>query len=89
MVVKLKFNAFPYQKYGFIKGTLEYISPSATGDKESKKQVYKGRVSLENDYFEVEEKRFPLRYGMTAAAEIVVRKRRVIDMALDTLRKSS
>ncbi len=89
MTVKLKFNAFPYQKYGFINGSLEYISPSATLDNQSKKLVYKGRVSLERDYVEVEDKRFPLRYGMSASAEIVVRKRRVIDMALDTLRKAS
>jgi HlyD family secretion protein len=26
--VKLKFNAFPYQRYGLINGTLEYISPA-------------------------------------------------------------
>ena len=26
--VKMKFNAFPYQRYGFIDGSLEYISPS-------------------------------------------------------------
>ena len=30
MSVKLKFNAFPYQRYGFIKGTLEFISPNVT-----------------------------------------------------------
>lgn len=89
MPVKLKFNAFPYQRYGFIEGTLEYISPSATADQQTKKLVYKGRVSLERDYVVAEDKRYPLRFGMTAAAEIVVRQRRVIDMALDTLRKSS
>lgn len=89
MAVKLKFNAFPYQRYGFIEGTLEYISPSATADQQTKKLVYKGRVSLERDYIEAENKRFPLRFGMTASAEIVVRQRRMIDMALDTLRGTS
>ena len=26
--VKLKFNAFPYQRYGLIDGTLQFISPA-------------------------------------------------------------
>jgi len=29
---------------------------------------------------------YPLRYGMTAVAEIVVRERRLIDLALDPFR---
>ncbi|MEN8130360.1 MAG: HlyD family efflux transporter periplasmic adaptor subunit, partial [Pseudomonadota bacterium] len=87
MKVKLKFNAFPYQRYGFIQGVLEYIAPSTSVDKSSKKLIFKGRISLEHNYFSVESIHYPLRYGMTASAEIVVRKRRLIDMALDPLRK--
>jgi HlyD family secretion protein len=44
-------------------------------------------VALERDYYEIGETRFPLRYGMTATAEIVVRERRVIDLALDPFRQ--
>jgi HlyD family secretion protein len=86
MGVKMKFNAFPYQRYGFIEGTLEYISPSTTADQATKKLVYKAKVGLERDYFSIVDNRFPLRYGMTATTEIVVRKRRLIDMALDPFR---
>jgi hemolysin D len=35
----------------------------------------------------VADTRFELRYGMAATAEIVVRRRRIIDIALDPLRK--
>ncbi len=85
-VVKMKFNAFPYQRYGFIEGTLEYISPSTQSSETMKMPVFKGRVRLNRDYFEVENEHYPLRYGMEATAEIVVRKRRVIDLALDPFR---
>ncbi|MCI0667970.1 MAG: HlyD family efflux transporter periplasmic adaptor subunit [Methylococcaceae bacterium] len=85
--VKLKFNAFPYQRYGFIEGTLEYLSPSTQVSPQSKSLVYKGRVSLAKDYFEVSETQYPIRYGMQATAEIVVRKRRLIDLALDPFRQ--
>jgi hemolysin D len=88
--VKVKFTAFPYQRYGFINGTLEYISPATvTSTSEPKRPVYKGRVGLEKDYFVVEDVRHALRYGMTATAEMVIRERRLIDVALDPLRKVS
>lgn len=84
--VKLKFAAFPYQQYGFINGTLEHISPNTTP---SEKEVpyYRGRVGLERDYFMVDDKKIHLKYGMTAKAEIVVRKRRLIDFILDPFRR--
>jgi HlyD family secretion protein len=85
--VKLKFNAFPYQRYGAINGTLEYVSPATKPSAQSKQPVYEARVSLERDYYEVAQTRYPLRYGMTAAVEIAVRERRLIDLALDPFRQ--
>jgi hemolysin D len=84
--VKLKFNAFPYQRYGIINGTLQYISPT-TKPGHDKQPVYEGRVTLEKDYYEVGELKYPLRYGMNATAEVVVRERRLIDLALDPFRQ--
>jgi HlyD family secretion protein len=85
--VKLKFNAFPYQRYGVINGTLNYISPATKLSPQTKQPVYEGRVGLEQDHYVVADTRYPLRYGMTAAAEVVVRERRLIDLALDPFRQ--
>jgi HlyD family secretion protein len=85
--VKLKFNAFPYQRYGVINGTLEYVSPATRPASQSRQPVYEARISLERDYYQVAETRYPLRYGMTAAVEIVVRERRLIDLVLDPFRQ--
>ncbi|WP_250657728.1 HlyD family efflux transporter periplasmic adaptor subunit [Alkalimarinus coralli] len=85
--VKMKFNAFAFQRYGFISGTLQYIAPSTVISPATKKPVYKGRVSLDRDYYEVDGVKMPLRYGMVAAAEIVTHKRRLIDLALDPFRR--
>lgn len=85
--VKLKFSAFPYQRYGVVNGTLEYISPATKPAPQGKQPVYEGRVSLERDHYLVAETKYPLRYGMTATAEIVVRARRIIDLALDPFRE--
>lgn len=85
--VKLKFNAFPYQRYGVINGTLDHISPATKTSPQSKQPVYEGRIALEKDHYMVAETRYPLRYGMTATAEVIVRERRLIDMALDPFRQ--
>lgn len=84
--MKLKFAAFPYQRYGTLNGTLEYISPATKPSAQTKQPVYEGRVSLERDHVLVADAKVPLRYGMTATAEIVVRARRLIDLALDPFR---
>jgi hemolysin D len=84
---KLKFAAFPYQRYGVIQGTLEYISPATKPSAQTKQPVYEGRVALERDHYTVADTKVPLRYGMTASAEVVVRERRLIDLALDPFRE--
>ena len=84
--VKLKFSAFAYQRYGLVGGTLEYISPATKPSAQTKAPVYEGRVSLQRDHFLVAEQKVPLRYGMTATAELIVRERRLIDLALDPFR---
>ena len=85
--VKLKFNAFPYQRYGLISGTLAYISPATKPSAQDKQPVYEGRVTLDRNYYQIADTRYPLRYGMTASAEIVVRERRLIDLGLDPFRQ--
>jgi len=85
--VKLKFSAFPYQRYGLIDGRLEYISPATKQSAQTKQPVYEGRVTLARDHYLVADKKYPLRYGMTAMAEVVVRERRLVDIALDPFRQ--
>ncbi|MCG2579162.1 HlyD family efflux transporter periplasmic adaptor subunit [Dechloromonas sp. XY25] len=87
LAANLKFSAFPYQRYGLLAGVLEYISPATKPSPQSKQPVYEGRVRLERDHYQVGDSQYPLRYGMTATAEIVVRERRIIDLALDPFRQ--
>jgi hemolysin D len=84
--VKVKFNAFPYQTYGSVAGRLDYISPAVVQGKEGAPPTYEGKVQLERETIETTNGDVLLRYGMGGAAEIVVRKRRVIDLALEPFR---
>ena len=84
--VKLKFHAFPYQRFGFLTGKLSYLSNNAemtTGGT----SLYKGKVRLDTDYYTDNGRKLPVRIGMTADAEVVVQRRRVIDFAMDPFRK--
>jgi hemolysin D len=87
LAANLKFSAFPYQRYGLLEGVLEYISPATKPSPASKQPVYEGRVRLAQAHYKVGDTEYPLRYGMTATAEIVVRERRIIDLALDPFRQ--
>lgn len=86
MSVRIKVNAFPYQRYGVMTGELERISPISTMDPDTKRIVYKARVRLDRDHFVINGVDTPLRYGMAAKAEIVVDSRRLIDLAIDPLK---
>ena len=65
----------------------ELFSPATKLSPQTKQPVYEGRVTIDQDHYLVAETRYPLRYGMTATAEVVVRERRLIDLALDPFRQ--
>lgn len=88
MPVRIKVNAFPYQRYGVLTGELEHIAPSSTTNRDTKQITYKARVGLQQDHFMVNDVSTPIRYGMAAKVEIVVDSRRIIDLAIDPFRNS-
>lgn len=76
--VTIKLEAFPFTRYGVVKGTVEYVSPDAAVD-ENRGLVFPIRVKILS--YELSEKgqRVALTAGMAATLEVVTRKRRVID----------
>lgn len=84
--VKIKFHAFPYQRYGFLTGSIQYLSNKAQLDQNGH-SLYKGRVSLNRDHFLVNKKEIPIRFGMNADVEIVVQRRRLINFFIDPFKK--
>jgi hemolysin D len=63
-----------------------FISPATKPSAGGRQPVYEGRVTLERFDVKVGGTSYPLRHGMTAVAEIVVRERRLIDLALGPFR---
>ncbi len=88
MDTKIKLDAFPYQDYGVLSGTVVAISPDAKGIPETG-TGYQVDISLDKDFVIHEQQSIPLQVGQTASAEIIVRQRRIIDWLLDPIRRLS
>ena len=99
--VKLKFAAFPFQKYGMVEGTVEHVSADSadtnTGsgttpnDKNPSKNpplVYKALVTLKRMSLEMDGRQFPLSAGMQSNAEILLGTRTVMEYLLSPVRKA-
>jgi hemolysin D len=83
MPVKMKFNAFPYQRYGTVSGKVVFVAPDATID-EQLGSVYRIEVALDRSN---SNQQSLLKAGQTATAEVVTRQRRIIDILLDPLKR--
>ncbi|MDR1996397.1 HlyD family type I secretion periplasmic adaptor subunit [Azonexus sp.] len=96
--VKLKFAAFPFQKYGMVEGTVEHISadaadgntPAGNAHDPTGRQplVYKALIRLKAMQLEMDHQRFMLSAGMQTHAEIWLRDRTVMEYLLSPVRKA-
>ncbi len=86
MAVKVKFDAYPFQDYGIISGTVTSISPDTESDQELG-AVYRVKVKLDRDHIIQEQQIVKFKAGQTATADIVIRRRRIVDVLLDPFRQ--
>jgi len=92
--VFIKYQAFPYQKYGFAKGKISLISKTIFEPRDvpasvrMTEPVYRVTVILDKQTVEVNGEYFPLQSGMTLTADIVKEKRRLKDIIFEPLRSN-
>ncbi len=95
--VKLKFAAFPFQKYGMVEGTVEHVSADAadsntTGQNDPNKKtqplLYKALVRLKDMALAMDGQRFALSAGMQTNAEIWLGDRTVMEYLLSPVRRA-
>jgi hemolysin D len=89
MAVKMKFDAYPFQDYGVVKGKLLKISPTTKMQEtpQGKVAIYELEVELNQNCIPSAKECIALRPGDTATAEVVVRQRHIIDFILDPFKK--
>ena len=81
--VVVKLATYPFQRYGYLEGEVETISPDAIAD-EKKGLVYKAKIKLKNATSS-KHTELTLLPGMNVSAEITTGKRRIIEFFLDPL----
>jgi len=96
--VRMKFAAFPFQKYGMVQGRVEHIGADASDASqegapnaapgEAKRSTYKALVALDAAALEADGARFPLSAGMQANAEILLGTRTVLEYLLSPMQKA-
>ena len=89
MVVKMKFDAYPFQDYGVLEGKLLKVSPTSKVKETDRGQVatYELEIELGRDCIPKPSGCVVLRPGDTATAEVIIRQRRVIDFLIDPFKK--
>lgn len=82
--VSVKLDTFSFQKYGTVDGKIIYVSPSAVED-ERKGLVYKIKVSVDRNSFNINGSDVPILSGMSGTAEIKLEERRIIEFFLEPI----
>ncbi len=82
--VSVKLDTFSFQKYGTIDGKIIYVSPSAVED-ERKGLVYKIKVSVDRNSFNINGSDVPISSGMSGTAEIKLEERKIIEFFLEPI----
>lgn len=83
---EVKIEAFSFQKYGTLHGSVESISPDAMDDKD-KGRRYRVVIELDKPQFQLRDRTAEITSGMTASAEIKIRQKRIIEFFLDPFRQ--
>ena len=89
MLVKMKFDAYPFQDYGIAEGKLIQISPTSrvTETDSGAIATFDLEIDLNQPCIQTSKGCIALTPGQTATAEVIVRQRRIIDFILDPFKK--
>jgi hemolysin D len=89
--VQVKFDAYPYQEYGIVPGKVAEISadakPANSQSGAPSEPVYQVYIELERNQISTRQQVVPFKSGQAASADIVIRRRRIIDLLLDPFRQ--
>lgn len=88
MPVRIKLDAYDYQKYGTLPGRVCYIAPDSVVPEGQKAVVYLVRVETEGDEVGRGELRGQLKLGMSGQAEIVTGRESLLALLVKKVRRT-
>jgi multidrug efflux pump subunit AcrA (membrane-fusion protein) len=89
---KLEFDAFPFQDYGTVDGTVIEVGADAQASKDAQSEkdatsFYKVLIAPERTSVMAKGKAIPLKPGLTLTAEIITERKSILDLILEPFRK--
>ncbi|MEA2625676.1 MAG: rane fusion protein [Candidatus Binatota bacterium] len=84
-VVKLLYDAFPYQRYGVRYGKLRWVSPAAI--RHSKRTAFRALVDPDDEGIWIDGEQRPFLPGMGGSARIVIGRRSLLSYAFGPIRQ--
>lgn len=96
MPVKIRFDAYDYQKYGALAGKVTYLSPdsrelNASGDAKSAPNLpvaFVVRIEMHSDEVGRGDLRGPVKLGLGGTAEIITESETILNILLRRIRKT-
>jgi membrane fusion protein len=82
--VKLRFDAFPYQRYGIKFGRIRWVGPMVVAARDSGQ--FRALVDLEQSSVRVRGQEQPLLAGMGGQADVIVGRRSLVSYAFEPIR---
>ena len=83
---KVRIDAFPFSRYGELKGIVSHIGADALPpDNTANYYRFPVRLALDKSYLQTKDIRIPLRSGMSVTANLRLRDKRVISLLSDLL----
>ena len=88
MAARIKLDAYNYQQYGTIGGTVQFLSPDSGREGEERTVTYIVRIALSSDELVRGEYRGRVKLGMTGQADIITGHRSLLALLVKRIRQA-
>jgi multidrug resistance efflux pump len=88
MAARIKLDAYNYQQYGTVSGTVRFLSPDSGREQEEPTVTYTVRIALSSDEVGRGEYRGRVKLGMTGQADIVTGHRSLLALLVKRIRQA-
>jgi multidrug efflux pump subunit AcrA (membrane-fusion protein) len=88
MPVRIKLDAYDYQRYGTVAGTVCFIAPDSTVPEGAHAAVYLVRIAVEGDRVGRGEFQGQVKLGMSGQADIVTEQESLLALLLKRIRQT-
>src|SRR5262249_6583751 len=88
MPARIKLDAYNYQQYGTIDGTVQFLSPDSDPERTERAVTYTVRIALASDELGRGEYHGRVKLGMTGQADIVTGHRSLLSLLVKRIRQT-